>query len=172
MKKIIYKVLLVIFAVAMVATALFIPGGARSEGDDYLDTLNENDLHTLYVTASQLNGRASPRKTGFIEMTYERGDILKATGRWSNDHAGIEVLGGESRTVWVNAKYVTERKESFCVKARYYGKFKIRKKPFDGRVVGYFRDDQIVQIDQVVLGWGRTKKGWIDLDNYNEVTEE
>lgn len=171
MKNKIYIVLLVIFVAALVVTTLFIPGDAVSESDDYLDGLKTEDLQMLYVTANQLNGRASPSKAGLPEMLYDNGDILYATGRWSSDHMWVEVLGGENPTVWVNIKYVTGRKDAFAVTPQYYGKFKIRNKPVDGRVVGYVRDDQTIQINQVVLGWGKCKKGWVDLDNFIEVEE-
>lgn len=123
----------------------------------------------MFVTANRLNGRATPRKKGRIEALFDQGDDLLATGEWSEDHNWIEVVGGETGCVWVSINYVTERKYSFEAKNLEHKTVKIRSRPFDGRVTGYIRKGRKVEITQVVLGWGKTKKGWVDLFYLEEV---
>lgn len=118
----------------------------------------------LYVTANRLNGRSAPRKTGFVECIFDYGDSLVATGKWSLDHKWVEVYGGEMDKVWVDIRYVTEIKENITVRNLHPNKFRIRSKPFDGKVRGYLKKNGTLVISQVVLGWGKCSKGWVDLD--------
>ena len=117
----------------------------------------------LKVTAKLLNGRSAPRKSASKEAFFDYGDILYATGAWSNDHKWVEVEGGETGTVWVSIRYVTERTEKFKAKNANYDKVKVRKWPETGKVTKYIYRGQTVTIRQVVLGWGLTKWGWVDL---------
>lgn len=114
------------------------------------------------MTASHLNGRANPKKTSKIEARFDKNDILTPTGEWSEDYKWAEVAGGETGTVWVYVDYITERKP-FEALNKDYNRIKIRSKPVDGRVKGYLKKGDEVLIEQVILGWGRCKKGWIDL---------
>lgn len=123
------------------------------------------------MTAKLLNGRANPRKTSFIEAKFDQGDILQATGDWSEDHHWIEVVGGETGTVWVYADYVSERKKIFTVVNKNYKTVKIRSRPVDGRVIGYVKKGRKIEITQVVLGWGKCKTGWVDLYYLEEKDE-
>lgn len=125
----------------------------------------------MFVMATQLNGRANPRKTAFVEARFDQGDTIKATGEWSKDHHWIEVEGGETGTVWVYADYVSERKRIFTMKNVNYKTVRIRSRPIDGRVNGYVRKGKCVEITRVVLGWGKCKNGWVDLSLLEEVTE-
>ena len=98
-----------------------------------------------------------------MEAIYDFGDRLEPTGEWSYDRQWVEVVGGESGTVWVNAKYVSEEWGVFIYRNTENGRVKIRKKPVDGKVVGYLGRNRTVEIDRVVLGWGHCKRGWIDM---------
>ena len=117
----------------------------------------------LKVKAKLLNGRSAPRKNASKEAFFDFGDILDATGEWSKDHKWVEVYGGESGTVWVSIRYVTERTDRFKVKNVNYNKVKVRKWPENGKVMHYIYKGQSVYVNQVVLGWGKTKYGWVDL---------
>ena len=123
----------------------------------------------LFVTATQLYGRYTPSKTGIIEAVFDRGMPVRATGRWSKDWKWVEVYGGECDIVWCKAEYLTEILEPITVHNESEKKIKIRKHPGNGRVVGYVKPDQTLTITQVVLGWGKTRKGWIDLVFFSEV---
>lgn len=116
----------------------------------------------MTVQTKLLNGRSAPRKTASIESRFDYGDTLEETGRWSKDHQWVEVVGGETGAVWVHISYVSERSH-FKMTNEKHKLVKIRKWPVTGRVIGYVRKGQTVEIEQCILGWGRTKKGWIDL---------
>ena len=77
------------------------------------DAFAEEEPFQVIVTASQLNGRADPRKSASIEAVFDKDDILDATGKWSGDCTWIEVKGGETGTVWVKITYVSENIGSF-----------------------------------------------------------
>ena len=116
----------------------------------------------VYVTAKLLNGRARPSKKSTIEARFDKGDILQAI-YWSDNHHWVEVIGGETGTVWVWWEYINEQKEEYTTWWNNWGsKVKIRKEPF-GTVIGYLKNGGEVDIDRIVLGWGHTSKGWIDL---------
>lgn len=117
----------------------------------------------VYVTATQLNGRARPSRHGMLESLHDYGDMLEATGRWSADYKWIEVVGGEVPTVWVSAEYVTETLEPMLFVNEDYKKIKIRKHPVNGRITGYLKKGKTIEIDRILLGWGHCSKGWIDL---------
>jgi hypothetical protein len=165
MKQKIYIFLLILILVLMVLTAFAFQGSVAHAEDNELEPV------AVYVLASQLNGRYSPRKTGIVEALFDRGDALIATGKWSKDHKWIEVVGGECGTVWVDYRYVTERLDPY-VAVTYYKRTKIRNRPFNGKVVGYLKEDKKILIDQVVLGWGHCSKGWIDLEFLTELEGE
>ena len=115
-----------------------------------------------------MNGRISPSKKSDAIAFFDKNDVLQATGEWSKDHHWIEVVGGETGCIWVYADYVNEVDYSFRVWNIDYNKVKIRSKPIDGKVVGYLKRDRSVEITQVLMGWGRCSKGWIDLDLVEE----
>lgn len=117
----------------------------------------------LTVRAKLLNGRSAPRKTASKEAFFDFGDTLYATGAWSDDHKWVEVEGGETGTVWVSIRYVTERIGSFKAKNANYDKVKVRKWPEIGKVGHYIHRGETVTVTQVVLGWGKTRWGWVDL---------
>lgn len=113
--------------------------------------------------ATLLNGRATPKKTAPIEARFDKGDELVATGEWSDDHHWIEVEGGETGTVWVYADYVSECRSYFFVVNQDFKKVKIRSRPFDGKITGYLKKGKMIEVKNLVLGWARTPKGWIDM---------
>lgn len=120
--------------------------------------------HIVTVTARLLNGRMTPSKGAMKTAFFDKGDTVELTGRWSDDHDWVEVIAGEAGTCWVARQYVNEISEPFMVYNRDYKKVKIRKKPSDkSKVTGYLRKDHEIQIDKVILGWGKCDLGWIDL---------
>ena len=125
----------------------------------------------LKVTATQLNGRARPSKKAKVEAFWDYWDTVEATGEWSYDREWIEIKGGEGGTVWCNIRYLTEIFEPVKMKNADYPSIKIRKKPEKGGVVGYLKKNRTVEITQVVLGWGKCKKGWIDMSLLTECEE-
>lgn len=125
----------------------------------------------MYVMATQLNGRTSPSKRNNVEVVFEHGDWVEAL-EWSNDYKWIKIKGGESGILWCSAQYLTERTDVFIVKNLPAGRsVKIRKTPVTGKISGKVKGGGTIEVQQVVFGWGRTKKGWIDLEYFVEVTE-
>lgn len=127
---------------------------------------------TMFVTASQLNGRAFPTTKSRVEAFFDYGDLVEATGKWSDDHKWVEIKGGEGGTVWCMARYLTERTESFKAVNEGRKSVNIRKSPVEGKVVGKLKGGRMIKISQVVLGWGKCKSGWIDLEYLCEVEEK
>jgi len=122
------------------------------------------DYEPLYVTAGQLNGRAHPSKKASVEALFDYGDKLTPTGKISKDRKWVEVEGGETGTVWVSVKYVSERFTEFTATNENNGRIRIHSLPDGGKLKGYISRGKSVEIVQVVLGWGRCSKGWVDLD--------
>lgn len=131
-----------------------------------------SEMVPMRVIASQLNGRAWPTRKSQLEAFFDYGDIVQATGKWSDDHDWVEIKGGESGTVWCDARYLTERMDHFIASNEGRRSVKIRKHPVDGKVVGYLRGGKTLKITQVVLGWGRCDRGWIDLGYLCEVEKQ
>jgi uncharacterized protein YgiM (DUF1202 family) len=132
------------------------------------DAIGESyDTTTMYVSTRLLNGRAEPSKKSTVEARFDKGDALQAYG-WSKNHHWIEVDGGETGTVWVWYEYVNEQTSDYSVWWNDYGhKVKIRKEPY-GTVIGYLKAGKEVTITQIILGWGKCDKGWIDLRYLSE----
>ena len=124
---------------------------------------------SMTVIASQLNGRAWPTTKSRQEAFFDYGDVIESTGKWSDDRKWVEIKGGEGGTVWCMAKYLTERMDCFVASNEGRRSVKIRNVPVDGKVVGYLKGGKAVKISQVILGWGKCKSGWIDLDYLCEV---
>ena len=122
------------------------------------------------MQAKLLNGRAAPRKIASIEARFDYGDIITLTGEWSDDHKWVEAIGGETGTVWVSIRYISERKH-FTAQNLYYKEVKVRDWPVKGKVHHIIKKGQTVEIEQVILGWGKTKWGWVDLYYLEEVQE-
>ena len=161
MKKLLISV--IIKAVLMTAIAILAVSTLHDIG-----LAEEEEYAPLYVTATVLNGRMHPTKRATIEATFYYADELRTTGQISRDHEWIEVYGGESGTVWVAIRYVTERFAPFTVTNENNGKIKIRSRHSGGKLNGYVKHGKSIEIDQVVLGWGHTKKGWVDLEFFIE----
>ena len=115
----------------------------------------------MYVEASLLNGRAEPNKKAKVEALFDQGNTVTAWC-WSENHHWIEVTGGETGTVWVWYEFLNEETEPSIWVNDYGSKVKIRKEPF-GTVIGYLKNGKEVEIEQIIFGWGRCSRGWIDL---------
>ena len=50
-----------------------------------------------------------------------------------------------------------------------YNKIKIRSRPVKGKITGYLKKGKAIEIQLVVLGWGKCEKGWIDMDLLEEI---
>lgn len=124
----------------------------------------------LFVMTKTLNGRIRPGKRYQVIAEFELGTELKPTGRVSRDHGWVEIETAENDLVWCNVDYLTERKDVFHV-FTLNDSVKIRKRPGAGRVTGYARKEQVLEITQVVMGYGKCERGWVDLDYFIEDCE-
>lgn len=131
----------------------------------------EDQLIPMIVTGSNLNCRMAANKHSYIVTELEKGQEIQSTGRWSKNHRWVEICHPEYGNLWCSYEFVTERIEPFTVETLWDEPIKIRKQPVDGRISGYLRKGRTVEITQVVLGWGKCAKGWIDL-SYCIETEE
>ena len=156
--KIVKTVLFILILLVLAGCALLDLESAQSE--EYTELLR--------VTANHLNGRSAPGKKNRIEAMFDEGDILEATGEWNKTHTWVEVKGGENGTVWCDARYVNALEQPITVKYKGKGKVKIRKTPVNGKITGYLKSGKEIEITQVVLGWAKCSKGWIDLDYLTE----
>ena len=152
---------------AIILTLSLLMAGAAiaEEEEEYVE------LELLRVTAHQLNGRARPDKKSTVEVQFDYDDEVFPTGKWSADHKWVEVFGGEGGTVWCSVNYLTERKDVFTVYSLNPGKIRIRKYPGAGKVTGSVRKGQKLEIMQVVMGYGKCKRGWVDLSYFIEEEE-
>ena len=172
-----YIVLVILIVCAIAAMIMFgfsikmlselMISAARAE-----DPEEERILDPLYVTASVLNGREEPTKKAEVSAFYDYGDVVFPTGQWSRNGEWVEVQGGENGTAWVYYKFVTARKKPFTVTNENNGKIKVRSRPGGkGRLKGYIRHGKTIEIDQVINGYGRCSRGWVDLDYFIEEIE-
>lgn len=122
----------------------------------------------MYVTASSLNGRTRPSKKAPAEALWEEGDELRSTGKWSRNYEWVEVEGGEVSKVWCYYCYLTEELTPYIAVNEDYASVKIRSKPCKGKLRGYLKKGESIEITQVVLGWGKCDRGWIDLGYLKE----
>lgn len=133
----------------------------------FTEDLEIRENPPVYVLVNQLNGRATPSRKATVEAIFDQGDKLQPTGQWSKDHCWIEVEGGETGTVWVNIRYVSESLLGYEVTNVSDTKVKVRKHPVNGGVKGYIRKGKTIELTQIVLGWGRYSGGWVDLSYFD-----
>lgn len=157
--KIVKTIVFILILLVLAGCALLDLESAKSE--EYTELLR--------VTATRLNGRSAPGKKNRVEALFDQDDILEATGEWNKTHTWVEVKGGENGTVWCDVRYVNELEKPITAKYEGKGKVKIRKNPVNGKVTGYLKAGKEIEITQVVLGWAKCSKGWID---FNYLTEE
>lgn len=126
---------------------------------------------SLIVTGSNLNCRMSANKHSYIVTELEKGQEIPSTGRWSKNYRWVEIDHPEYGRLWCSYEFLTERAEPFSVETLWDEPIKIRKQPVNGRVSGYLRKGRTIEITQVILGWGKCAKGWIDLEYCIETGE-
>ncbi len=122
----------------------------------------EDETRTVFVTASELNGRDEPSMSGDVEARFFQGDELTALGY---KNGWVEVVGGETGTVWCKAEHLTE----YAVDAKYTntsgGRVFIHAELGDGRsdLNRAVEHGKRATITRVLYGYGYMGKGWIDL---------
>ena len=153
------------FIVWIIILMLVVPAGMAEE------TGPVEERPVLYSMSSNLRGRIRPGKDHAVVVTFDMWAPLQPTGKVSEDHSWVEILTAESDRVWVNVNYLTERKYVFNVYTLWDEGIKIRSRPGNGKVTGTARKGQILEITNVVMGYGKCSKGWVDLDYFIEDCE-
>lgn len=122
---------------------------------------------TLYVCTNgdDLNGRAAPSKNADIEMRIPNGEKVEAvsySGGW------VEVLGGETGTVWCKAEYLSSVQESTEYRNSSGGRVFVRN-GIEGAKTGLVvRANGIVTVTRQINGWGYIGKGWVNLKYFDQ----
>lgn len=110
----------------------------------------------------RLNGRAEPKKGSEILCYFYRGDcvnVLEVKNGWAKLDEG-----GEASTSWVSLDFLRDDlDEETQMRVTANGRVKVRKNP-NGKVIDYVHNGDIVDIFCSFEGWGRTKRGWIDME--------
>ena len=122
---------------------------------------------TLYVRTNGdcLNGRAQPDKHASVEARFDNGaqvESVSTSGDW------VEVVGGETGTVWCKAEYLSSF-ASGCVLYRNTsgGRVFVRSEPC-GAKTGRVGADKTVSVRNIVNGWGYIGTGWVDLSYFSK----
>ena len=155
---------LIFCIVVLVLLCIFAPKG-------HAEDLDESNYVTFYTIGSNLNCRMAPNKHSYIVTELEKGQEVKGTGRWSKDHRWVEIEHCEYGRLWCDYHFLTERTDAFTIETLCDDPVKIRKQVFNGKVKGYLRKGKTIEVTQVVLGWGKTSQGWIDLDYCIEIMD-
>lgn len=126
-----------------------------------------SESHSVIISeGTYLNGREKPSKKSFITMRLFRGDVVEVIG-FSGDWA--QVVGGESGTSFVKAKYLSTILEPAKYQNVSGGRVKVRTEPVSGKTAAWISSGKTVTVHSVVFGWGRISSGWIDLSYFERV---
>lgn len=132
----------------------------------FLLIANAAKAETVYCIADKLNGRYAPSIKSSKEMRLFYGDEVEALKL--NDNGWVEVIGGESGTVWCKAEFLSVSIEPRKWKNISNGSVNIRKVPsLEAKTCGRVKKNRIMWITAEVLGWGYIKdQGWVDLSYF------
>lgn len=126
--------------------------------------------NVLYVTASELNGRAMPNRHSSVEAIFEKGWDLVPTGNVKGNW--VEVYGGETGTVWCSADYLSEINEPVVFENISSGRVRSRTTP-NGKARGWVHSNESVTVTRIVNGWGYVEDcGWVSLEYFIEKVDE
>lgn len=137
-----------------------------------LDAEASGHSYSLYVTARKLNGRQFPTTKSSVEAHFEQGDEVEALQL--NANGWVEVVGGETGTVWCKAEYLSESLVVRKWKNTSDGAVNLRVEPCcEAKRVGRIKSDRVMRISAEVFGWGYIKdQGWVDLSYFTVMEEE
>lgn len=120
----------------------------------------------LYVCTrgDDLNGRSAPDKSARIEARFANGEALEAV---SYRDGWVEVIGGETGTVWCSEKYLSSSQEAVKYRNTSGGRVFIRDE-IEGCKTGLeVRSDRVVTVQRQMNGWGYIGTGWVDLSFFD-----
>lgn len=126
----------------------------------------DEEYPVLYAMSKSLQGRIRPGKKYEALVSFDMWTQLYPTGRVSEDRMWIEVRSTEGDLVWCNVNYLTETMNVLHVYTLWEDGVKIRSRPGGGKVTGTAKREQVLEITQVVMGYGKCSKGWIDMEYF------
>lgn len=133
-------------------------------------TSNAAASTSLYCIADRLNGREKPTKNSGVGAYFEYGEELEVVG-YEGDW--VEVVGGETGTVFVSAQYVASSLETTKYKNVSSGRVIVRDAPNGNKKKDYVKTKKTVTISAIIDDWGYIKnRGWVCLEYFEEVEEE
>lgn len=122
---------------------------------------------TLYVCTKgdELNGRSEPNKRASVEAKFANGTALEAV---SYHDGWVEVVGGETGTVWCSQEYLSSTQKAHKYRNTSGGRVFVRDE-INGRKTGLeVRSDKAITVHRQMDGWGYIGTGWIDLTYFEE----
>lgn len=122
---------------------------------------------TLYVCTKgdPLNGRSAPNKHASVEARFENGEAVEAV---SYKVGWVEVVGGESGTVWCSQDYLSSSQNTSKYRNISGGRVFIRD-GIEGRKTGLeVHTNKLVTVKRQMNGWGFIGTGWVDLSYFEE----
>lgn len=123
---------------------------------------------TLFVVTNgdYLNGRARPDKNAPIEARFDNGDAVEAL---SIQNGWVEVIGGETGTVWCKAEYLSDsQSDSATYRNTSGGRVFVRSEP-SGKKTGRIDAGKKVKVSRQIGNWGYIGSGWVDLSFFERL---
>lgn len=125
------------------------------------------EAEILYVCTNgdMLNGRSAPNKHAPIEAHFTNGQAVEAI---SYCDGWIEVVGGETGTVWCHQDYLSASKNASKYRNVSGGRVFVRD-AIEGRKTGLeVVSNKVVTVHRQMDGWGYIGTGWVDLKFFKE----
>lgn len=119
---------------------------------------------TLYscTIKDDLNGRSRPSTSSQVEMRIPPGEAVEAV---SYSNGWVEIVGGETGTVWCKAEYLSSTLEPVSFRNTSGGRVFLRD-CIGGVKKGSVRANKTIVVIRQVFGWGYTGSGWVDLSYF------
>ena len=123
------------------------------------------DFTTLVVTVDELNGRAEPTTKSNIEMRLYKDDEVTFV---SYDDGWVEIIGGETGTVFCKAEYLSEKDANLgTYKNTSGGRVHVRDS-IEGKRISSIAANKNVEVSSIILNWGYIGNGWVDLEYFEQ----
>lgn len=121
----------------------------------------------LYVCTSgdDLNGRARPDPHARVEMHIPNGDSVQAVSRVEG---WVEVVGGETGTVWCAQQYLSSSKEAAKYRNTSGGRVFVRDDVQGAKNGLVVSNNKVVTVRRQLSGWGFIGTGWVDLQYFSK----
>lgn len=122
---------------------------------------------TLYVCTSggDLNGRYKPSIHSSVEARFSNGEALEAV---SYMEGWVEVVGGESGTVWCSQEYLSSSQKPIKYRNTSGGRVFVRDEIRGHKTGLEVRSGSVVTVRRQMDGWGYIGTGWVDLSYFEE----